>query len=259
MAWQLRLDNPDDDNKYLWAAGARSRTPRPTSHLQNGELPLAVYKPSIVKKTGVVGLTEGIGFKPHIASERLGITIIGAAGGNFASSPQTLSAYLQSRTLVEVIFYPDAGVLVNKQVFNTCVKTIELIESWGYQVKVAWWQQFEKSVGDIDEISDEQIEAIEYLSPQQFYKLSDFPQPEFDSLTNSEEPDPIAYQQYIEWEKEQKKIEEAIAQENFTTWLKGTLKGFSQHFKGFVTEDFAKTEVKELPETISSRSSPVIL
>ena len=48
--------------------------------VEDGELPLAVYKPATVKKPGVVGLTEGIGFKPYIASENLGIPVIGASG-----------------------------------------------------------------------------------------------------------------------------------------------------------------------------------
>ena len=48
VGWQLRPDNPKNGNKYIWAAGEKKRNPRPTSHLQNGELPLAVYLPKQV-------------------------------------------------------------------------------------------------------------------------------------------------------------------------------------------------------------------
>jgi hypothetical protein len=94
VSWQLRRDNPDGRGKYIWASGDKQIQPKPSSHLPNGELPIACFVHSAL--TGIVGLTEGTHIKPYIASLRLGIAVLGAAGGNFASSPATLKASLEA-------------------------------------------------------------------------------------------------------------------------------------------------------------------
>lgn len=182
VGFQLRKDNPDDGNKYVWLSNEAKST-----KLQNGELPLAVYKPSKLSDDGVateitfldepekvykpsklvvVGLTEGTGFKPYRASLRLGIPTIGASGGDF--SPEILKESLEQLGAELVILYPDAGSLTNPNVLNQYRKLFNLLLSWGYSVAVAWWGQFEKSDGDIDEISDEKLQAIAYLSVDEF-------------------------------------------------------------------------------------------
>ena len=172
VAWQLRLDRPLDGAKYIWAAGEKKRSPRPTSHLRSGELPLSIDIPDNQEDNDTVGLAEGVAFKPHLASIRLSIPVIGASGGHFASSPKTLKRYLEYLGRKRVVLYADAGSVLNRQVLNSYQKTISLLKEWGYQAEVAWWKQVEKSVGDIDEISQEQIEAIEYLSPEEFFDLA---------------------------------------------------------------------------------------
>ena len=222
---QVRLDNPTGGNKYVWLAGERKRANRPSSKLQNGELPLAIYLPQTNldnKQFNLIGLAEGVGFKPQIASRRLGIPCIGSAGGHFYKSPELLRHYLDfflakhsvtklENTLVEdidkkkkirdlndnteentsveniseekkinnlnkvnslqnvtIVLFADAGSPFNETTLKIYRKTVELLESWGCKVTIAWWNQFEKSVGDIDEIGTEKLEAIEYISWWEF-------------------------------------------------------------------------------------------
>lgn len=178
VSWQLRQDN-NTDSKYIWAASERKRHHRPTSHnKQYGELPLGVWKTNSTDhnaQPGVVGLTEGTTIKPHIASLRLNIPVIGASGGNFASSSQTLKATIEHLSAQEVILYPDAGAIINPNVQKQYEKTFKLLKEWNYPVKVAWWQQIAKEDGDIDEIDeiDEVTNSkITYLSPDAFIKLA---------------------------------------------------------------------------------------
>ena len=47
-----------------------------------------------------IGLAEGIGFKPQIASARLGIPFIGTSSGNFALSAKLFKEYLDFLGLI---------------------------------------------------------------------------------------------------------------------------------------------------------------
>ena len=175
VSWQLRQDN-NSNAKYIWAASEKKRYHRPTSHnKQYGELPLGVFLPISTPqdaKTGVVGLTEGTTIKPHIASVRLNIPVIGASGGNFASSPKTLKATLEHLSAQEIILYPDGGAVTNPQVLKQYQKVFGLLKKWNYPVKVAWWQQVTKEDGDIDEVDDSTLCQITYLSPELFINLA---------------------------------------------------------------------------------------
>lgn len=161
----LRINNPNHKEngkpKYFPLLGSR---------LKNGEIPLAVYGPE--KAQGVTGIAEGLEFKPAIASLRLGIPVIGGNGVNHASSPQQLKATLEALKTSQVVLYVDAGMLGNKTVLAAYGRTIKLVESWGYQVVIAWWGQFTKADGDIDEISDDRLAQIQYLDPQTFLDIA---------------------------------------------------------------------------------------
>ena len=118
---QVRLDNPLDGNKYPWLAGERKRANRPSSKLRNGELPLSLHLPktkSIDPGSIVIGLAEGVGFKPQIAAERLGIPFVGASGGHFAKSPELLRNYLDFLISKYFVTKPE----------NTSVEDIDLGE-----------------------------------------------------------------------------------------------------------------------------------
>jgi len=175
IGWQTRFDDATD-NKYKWPKSQSENRPNgATAHLQNGELPISCCRPLDGEiKRNSIGLAEGF-LKPYIAAQRQKQIVIGAAGGNFASSPQqlkadldALSAELNTKT---VDFYPDAGAVTNKSVIGHYERTIQALQGWGYTVRIAWWGQINKSQADIDELQNS--DEIAYLSPAEFLKLAD--------------------------------------------------------------------------------------
>lgn len=174
IGWQTRFDDATD-NKYRWPTSRSKKRPNgPTAHLQNGNLPISCCRPMREIKRTSIGLAEGF-LKPYIAAQRMGQIIIGAAGGNFAGSPQLLKACLDelSAELSTKIadLYPDAEALANKNVMEHYERTIQLVQGWGYTVRIAWWGQVSKSSPDIDDL--DRFDAIAYLSPDDFFQLAD--------------------------------------------------------------------------------------
>ncbi|MDJ0728218.1 MAG: hypothetical protein QNJ38_24255, partial [Prochloraceae cyanobacterium] len=161
--------------KYVWLAGERKRANRPSSHLQNGDLPLSLHLPPDYNRvSNIIGLTEGIGFKGAIAALRLNIPFIGASGGNFTRSAKLLRHYLdfldpqQSATIV---LFADAGSIKNENIIKIYKNTFKLLKKLGYSVKVAWWNQTTKAEGDIDEIETDRLSQIKYISIEKYLKL----------------------------------------------------------------------------------------
>ncbi|MGK7876665.1 MAG: plasmid replication protein, CyRepA1 family [Xenococcaceae cyanobacterium] len=196
VGWQLRLDEPGELPKYLWASPeSKRRKNGPSVHLRNGELPLAFIAPSNEKHEVVsqwfkdnntnvipVALTEGIAFKPTITANRLGIPAIGASGGNFASSPATLKVYLehiqaayadnkQNAVKIQPILFADAGCLANNSILKVYSNTVNQLREFGFQTKIAWWGQGDKSATDIDQINDTVLASIELLTYRDFLWL----------------------------------------------------------------------------------------
>ncbi|MGB3496525.1 MAG: hypothetical protein WBA57_27605, partial [Elainellaceae cyanobacterium] len=172
---QVRLREPGNGGKYRWLSGATKKRPNgATPHTQNGELPLSAYRPENPNERAIA-LVEGVGAKPFIASERLNLATIGAAGGQFASSSKTLKASLEKLSAElgtkRIEFYPDAGMLDEKHetVRQQYQAAWRLIKEWGYELAIAWWGQFDKADGDIDELED--LGAIGFISPADFDRL----------------------------------------------------------------------------------------
>jgi len=169
----LRLYNPNskqnDTGKYLWLS-SRARGVEPK--LQNGELPIAIYWPKELNHYDQIGLCEGLEIKPAIAADRLGIPFIGASGGNFAGSKESLLNAIESikerlsNPNAVATLYPDAGSLANENVINQYRKLSDILP-----ISVAYWGHgFDKKLGDIDEIGN--LESIEFLSPSQLFELA---------------------------------------------------------------------------------------
>ncbi len=139
----------------------------------NDQIPLAVFSPcECLDKR--IGLVEGVGAKPFLTCERLGIPVIGAAGGHWASSEKHLKQALLQLGVGEgdaVTIFADAGSVRNKSVIHQYKRTEYLLESWDYVVSFAWWCQVDKSFGDIDELKPEQCNEIRFLSTAEFKAL----------------------------------------------------------------------------------------
>jgi hypothetical protein len=187
IGWQLRVDNPaDDEPKYLWASSRTKRRPfGATVHLQNGELPLTFCTP--VKEgscdTQYIGLAEGI-LKPWIIAQQRNQITIGAAGGNFAGSPETMKRYLTAASeklggTRNLLLWADAGAICNPNVMRQYRRLYDLVTRWGYTLRVAWWGQIDKSCLDGDEYTGE----FETLSWAQFESLSRNPLKIWDDVT----------------------------------------------------------------------------
>lgn len=171
---QLRLRDAEDGGRYRWLSSVTHKRPNgQPPNLPNGELPLAVFRPEVTTRQAIA-LVEGTGPKPFITSQRLEVVTIGAAGGLFASSSETLRITLE-RLATElgtrrIEFFPDAGSLENPNVLRQYWATWELLEQQGYLVHVGWWGQVSKAHPDIDELED--VEAIAFLSPQAFLAMA---------------------------------------------------------------------------------------
>lgn len=270
--YQVRLENAPDGGRYRW--GSSGDTPVHT--FEHGELPLAVYVPSELKSFDIQ-LVEGTIIKPQIAAERTGKITIGASGGSFLSSKETLEAYIQkireviwqvalengltstqtknqsqspqsgstkstasknqnkskqqlknvgarqsgstnlesssyststfttwlyhsltnsllktlnltdsasvtalsqnsnhvvslSRT-PSFIAIPDAGDIINQSVAKRWLQQFEFFSKLGYEIKISWWGQVDKSHQDIDELQPSDYANIRYLDIAEFKSL----------------------------------------------------------------------------------------
>lgn len=251
IGFQTRFDNATE-NKYKWPTSRSKKRPKgPTSHLQNGELPISCCRPVVevsrslaqgeagiienevgTKARGTefslshtqclqanIGLAEGF-IKSYIAAQKLNQVVIGAAGGNWTASPLQLRLYLDALSIElntkTVILYADAGAVGNPTVLRHYQRTIELLQEWGYEVKVAWWGQLTKEDPDIDELED--LEALATITPEKFFSFSFCQNQQFDRThlldnPNDIEPNSEAYPAYCQQETEAESIEAAQAEE----------------------------------------------
>jgi hypothetical protein len=169
---RLRALPSGESNRYRWlSGGGQTLHLYPDGCKPDGELPLAVFRPE-GKPEGIT-LAEGTGPKPFLVSQRLNQIVIGAAGGQWASSPQLFKEELQKAALeVEgklIKIFPDAGDILNPSVISRWQKVITLIEEWGWSVAIGWWGQVDKSHPDIDELDN--FSSIQFISPDEFWEI----------------------------------------------------------------------------------------
>jgi hypothetical protein len=174
--FQLRARDAGKGGRYRWLSSNTKKRPNgPAPNLPNGELPLAVYRPAAAQ-AGTVAIVEGTGPKPFLTAERLQLVTIGAAGGQWASSPETLRYTLERLGAQTLLLYPDAGAIANDDVMRRCQALHELVQGWGYKLQVAWWGQKEKTAPDIDELTD--LGQIQLISWAKFEALTEPPKHE---------------------------------------------------------------------------------
>ena len=162
---QVRYET--ENNKYRWPKGIVS------SKLPNGELPLTFYAGK--SDRNILNLIEGI-LKPLISGEKFGIEICGAAGGNFTASPIQFESILTHNDYEKIVIHPDGGDILNPHVMQRWERQISLIESLGLgdRLFIAWRGQVNKSDGDLDEITLEEFNQIELITPGKFFEKANF-------------------------------------------------------------------------------------
>jgi hypothetical protein len=197
--------------RVLDDVGSRYQWPRSkfSSHLSNGELPITFIRPQNISKPHL-GIVEGTGFKPQLAADRLGQVIIGAAGGQHISSPKQLKRYIHAAEAMgvntEIIqVYIDAGDVLNHHVLNRLANQILLLESWGHEIEIAWWEQETKEQDDIDELSD--LSPIQYIPVDHFQPIQPYlHRYEEDNELNDIEPNLEEYLAHCQAEEKEEAI-----------------------------------------------------
>jgi hypothetical protein len=161
-----------DDGKRRYGTGSLGANP---SNLidHRGEQPAAVCVPQEIF-TSEIALVEGTGFKPVLLAEALGGLTIGAAGGNFGGSPIQIAATLKAKAQPgqRITLFADGGAIANPHVFGQYERAAQLIESLGYEFRIAWWGQFTKADGDADEVGEAVLAKAKRLTWAQWAKLA---------------------------------------------------------------------------------------
>ena len=188
----LPIKNPEDkilgfQIRLRDNASGRYRWHKPfgiSAQQQNGELPLAFHGDLQVDCQRVV-LVEGTGVKPYLASKLRGCVAIGASGGQFIASKETLQSYFDAigakPELTRLEYAIDAGDIANPSVMRRHEKNLDFLTDLGYAIDVLWWGQVAKTDDDIDELSDDA--AIQLLTVEQFFQIANYqPKPKFSPL-----------------------------------------------------------------------------
>lgn len=156
-----------NEGGYFWASSASTGGYAPK--LVNGENPIGVYHPMDEPLGQRLWLAEGF-LKPQIASLRMNEVVIGAAGGQFATSPEQIKAAIAAFPDLPIVLAADGGAVANRDVMRAYQGLHTLITEQGRELQVAWWGQTTKAHGDIDEISD--FESIRFIPWKQFAAIA---------------------------------------------------------------------------------------
>ena len=175
LGFQIRLHD---------AASGRYRWHKPfgiSAQQQNGELPLAFHGDVQIDCPRLV-LVEGTGVKPYLASKLRGCVAIGASGGQFVASKETLQGYLDAirakPDVTRLEYAIDAGDIANPSVMRRHEKNFDFLADLDFEINVLWWGQVAKTDCDIDELSSDT--AIQLLTVEQFFQLANYqPNPKF--------------------------------------------------------------------------------
>lgn len=165
-----------DNGKYFWISS--EKIGGAGINLPNGEVPIGVYRSKETVQSSEINLAEGF-LKPLIAAQRFGLLFIGAAGGQWARSPQLFRQFLDQAAVEldtqTVVLNVDAGAVQNRDVLREYRLTWDLLQRWGYNVQIRWWGQVTKAACDIDELDSASfskaqlihIEAFEAIAAEQ--------------------------------------------------------------------------------------------
>ncbi|MBD2025241.1 DEAD/DEAH box helicase family protein [Leptolyngbya sp. FACHB-711] len=172
---QIRADKVSSGgNRYFWISS--SSIGGNGIELPSGEIPIGYYLP--VQETAIrdeINLAEGF-LKPHVIAQKFGVLCLGASGGNFPSSSQQLASYLKAASQATgsnvVVLNADAGSVKNAHVLEQYRQTHNLVVRLGYEFRVRWWGQVQKTAGDADEIDAETFNNAQLLTIEEFEAIA---------------------------------------------------------------------------------------
>ena len=152
VAFQVR-NREQSKSRYRWLSSTweKGRDNGSSPSLPNGEIPLTFSYPQLLGVIPVIksiGLAEGTGAKPNLAATRMGQQVIGAAGGQWLSSPELLKDGLERWRASVIDLYLDGEDPQKPQVIRRWVNLYYQLLEWGYKPR------FMYSGRDIDELED---------------------------------------------------------------------------------------------------------
>jgi|GEM_PF-2520532 len=163
-----RYDKP---NKYTWlSSGSEVGTlTLPAPYNSN---PHGFFMPPVIQDAQTLGLTEGT-LKGAFTAYKLGHPVLATASGG-AFNIEQLDAVIKKYGFNRLILYPDAGMLDNKNISTAYFNLYQSVKELGLELLVAWWEQYTKDVGDIDDLilkqASDSIELIPYMA---YFKLQE--------------------------------------------------------------------------------------
>ena len=169
LGFQIRLRDTSS-GRYRWHKPFGM-----AAQQQNGELPLAIHGDIQLACPRVV-LVEGTGVKPYLAAKLRDCPAIGASGGQFVASKETLQSYLDTigakPEATRLEYAIDAGDMANPSVMRRHEKNLDFLADLGFAIDVLWWGQVAKTDDDIDELSSRA--AIQLLTVEQFFQMANY-------------------------------------------------------------------------------------
>ncbi|NJR32001.1 MAG: hypothetical protein HC778_02915, partial [Chamaesiphon sp. CSU_1_12] len=168
VAFQIR-NREQSKSRYRWLSSTweTGRDNGAAPSLPNAENPLTFSYPQLLGVIPVIrsiGLAEGTGAKPNLAATRVGQQVIGAAGGQWLSSPELLKDGLERWRADVIDLYLDGEDPQKPQVIRRWVNLYYQLLEWGYKPR------FMYSGRDIDELEDLlllreiDLDDLEYLA-----------------------------------------------------------------------------------------------
>jgi hypothetical protein len=173
VGFQLRNRETTTKGRYRWLSSAweQGRTGGSPPNLPNGELPLTFVYPQLLSASmgaREIALIEGTGAKPNLGAIKLGQQVIGAAGGQFISSPEQLQDGLQRWRAEIVNLMLDGDDLQKPQVVRRWVNTYQQLIEWGYKPRFMWSG---KDIDELDDITDLRELTLEELGKKSGLEL----------------------------------------------------------------------------------------
>ncbi|WP_373538865.1 plasmid replication protein, CyRepA1 family [Chamaesiphon sp.] len=143
LGFQVRNRDKSEKLRYVWLSSAneKGRSLGSSPNLASGENPLTFIYPQLLGvelRVNSIGLAEGTGAKPNLAAILMGQLIIGAAGGQWLSSPKLLKDGLQRLRADSIDLYLDKDDLTKPQVLRRWLNLYDRLAEWGYRPRFVW-------------------------------------------------------------------------------------------------------------------------
>ncbi len=167
VAFQIR-NREASKSRYRWLSSVweKGRDNGAAPSLPNGEIPLTFAYPQLLGVEPVlnsIGFAEGTGAKPNLTAIRMGQQVIGAAGGQWLSSPELLKDGLSRWRAEYIDLYLDGEDIRKPQVIRRWVNLYHQLQEWGYKPRFMYSGQDIDELEDLFLLREIDLDELEYL------------------------------------------------------------------------------------------------